>query len=288
MILEKTFKTLTAVIFAILYFSNMAFSQEPVKLLMRADDMGKTYGRTKGIIKAHKEGIITSASIMPTSAYFEESVKLCKENPSLAVGIHISIADITQRPVLSPEVIPSIVGPNGFFYENTSQLEKVNPKIEEIEKEIRAQIGKARASGLHFVYLDWHRSVSPEVQDLIAKICKDEKLIYGQAKDGFVYGYKWTSLVSESWPKQELPDGQTAYYAASAFDEAKRQTFFNSLNNLKPGKYIVAVHPGSAEPERSSMTELLCSPVTKEIIKTNKIQLVSYYDLWEEEYGKTK
>lgn len=286
MTLKRTYK-LIAVIFAVLYFNNMAFAQESIKLLMRADDMGKTYGRTMGIIKAHKEGIITSASIMPTSAYFEESVKLCKENPSLAVGIHLSIADITQRPVLSPELIPSIVAPNGFFYENSAQIEKVNPKIEEIEKEIRAQIGKARATGLHFVYLDWHRSVSPEVQDLILKICKDEKLIYGQARNGFVYDYKWTSLVSESWPKQELPDGQTAYYAAQPFDAAKQQTFFDSLKKLAPGKYIVAVHPGSAEPERNSMTELLCSPHTKEIIKARNIQLVSYYDLWEEEYGKT-
>lgn len=288
MTFKKTYTKLIAIIIALFYFSSMAFSQETVKLLMRADDMGKTYGRTKGIIKAHKEGIITSASIMPTSAYFEESVKLCKENPTLAVGIHISIADITQRPVLSPELIPSLVTANGFFYENTAQLEKAKPKIEEIEKEIRAQIGKARATGLHFVYLDWHRSVSPEVQDLILKICKDEKLIYGQAKDGFVYGYKWTSLVSESWPRQELPDGQTAYYAAPAFDETKKQTFLNSLNNLTPGKYIVAVHPGSAEPERNSMTGLLCLPETKKIIKEKNIRLVSYNDLWEEEYGKTK
>ncbi len=273
---------------AVCLISNIASSQEPIKLLMRADDMGKTYCRTMGIIKAHKEGIITSASIMPTSAYFEESVKLCKENPNLAVGIHLSIADITQRPVLSPELIPSIVAPNGFFYENTAQLTAVKPKIEEIEKELRAQIGKARATGLNFVYLDWHRSVSQEVQDLILKICKDEKLIYGQAKDGFVYGYKWSSLTQESWPKYELPDGQTAYYAAPALNEARKQTFFNSLNNLTPGKYLVAVHPGSWEPERSSMTELLCSPKTKEIIKAKNIRLVSYYDLWVEEYGKDK
>jgi predicted glycoside hydrolase/deacetylase ChbG (UPF0249 family) len=272
----------------IIFIQSLSFAQEPIKLLMRADDMGKTYGRTLGIIKAHNEGIINSASIMPTSAYFEESVTLCKENPSLAVGIHITIADNTQRPVLSPELIPSIVSSNGFFYENSSHLEKLNPKIEDIEKEIRAQIGKVRATGLQFVYLDWHRSVSPEVQNLILKICKDEKLIYGQARNGLMYGYKWTSLVPESWPKQEMPDGQIVYYAAPAFSAEKKQSFFDAINNLAPGKYIAAVHPGLAEPQRISMTELLCSSKLKEIMKRRNIQLVSYHDLWKEEFAKIK
>ncbi len=285
---KKSYKKASLLLLIIFCLYNLVSAQGPIQLLMRADDMGKTYGRTLGIIKAHKEGIITSASLMPTSDYFEESVKLCKENPSLAIGIHLTIADITQRPVLSPELVPSLVTPNGFFYENAAQLKEANPRIDEIEKEIRAQIGKVRATGLNFVYLDWHRSVAPEVQEVIMKICKDEKLIYGQTIDNMVYGHKWISFVPESWPKQLLPDGQTAYYAAPGFEKDQQELFFNSLNNLTPGKYIVAVHPGVYEPQRASMTELLCSPRTKEIIKSKNINLISYYDLWKDEYGASK
>ena len=272
-------------------------SAKSIQLLVRGDDMGKDYGRTKGFMKAHKEGILTSASIMATSIYFNESVQFCKENPTLAAGIHITILDGTQRPVLSPDEVPSLVNPKGFFYENINQLNNANPKIEEIEKEIRAQIEKVRASGLHFVYLDWHRYGGAETRvgkirkEVTIKLCQEKQLIFGQDckyNDGSMYGYVRKSLVPESWPKQRLPDGQEVYYPATALSKEDQQLFFDRLTNLKPGKWTEVVHPGLAEPERTSVTELLCSPKTKEIIKMKNIQLISYYNLWEDEYGKLR
>ncbi len=69
-------------------------------------------------------------------------------------------------------------------------------------------------------------------------------------------------------------------------NKEQQQLFFDRLTNIKPGKWFTNVHPGLAGPERASVTELLCSPKTKEIIKMKNIQLVSYYDLWKEEFGK--
>jgi len=257
-----------------------------IRLLVRGDDMGKNYGRTVGFMKSHKEGILTSASIMATSVYFDESVRFCKENPALAAGVHITILDGTQRPVLSPEKVPSLVTPKGFFYENSEELLQRNAREEEMEMEMRAQIEKARHSGLHFVYLDWHRGVFPAAQQMIAKLCKEEKLILGHSNDGYVYGYKLTGMVrGEKFPSQVLPDGQTAFYSAPESTAEEQQSFFDALNDLKPGRWLTVCHPGWADPNRASTTKLLCSPKTKEIIKRKNIQLVSYKDIWEEEYG---
>jgi predicted glycoside hydrolase/deacetylase ChbG (UPF0249 family) len=271
--------------------SNDAGSNTTIRLLVRMDDMGNTYGRTKGIIKAFKEGILASAGIMATSQFFEESAQLCKENPGLAVGIHLTLLGTRIRPVLSPEIIPSIVTPEGFFYETIDQLNKANPNVDEMEKEIRAQIGKVRATGLHFVYLDWHRAVPPAAVEIIEKLCREEKLVYGQdynRGNKSAYGYILIPLMPETWPTQKTPDGQTVYYAAPAFTDEQKQSFFDGLSELKPGRWMLMVHPGLGEPQRASVTELLCSPKTKEIIKMKNIQLVSYYDLWEEEFGKAK
>jgi hypothetical protein len=49
---------------------------------------------------------------------------------------------------------------------------------------------------------------------------------------------------------------------------------------------MAAVHPGMGEPERESVTELLCSVKAKKIIKDKNIQLISYCDLWKSEFGK--
>lgn len=106
-----------------LIYSNQ-HSSESIKLLVRADDFGNSWGRSTGILKAHKEGIVTSTSIMVSSQFFEESVQLCMANPSLTVGIHITIVATRTRPVLSPELVPSILDPEGFFYESMDELVK--------------------------------------------------------------------------------------------------------------------------------------------------------------------
>ena len=95
--------------------------------------MGNSYDVGLAIIKAHKEGIVTSASVMPTSPFFDEAVKLCKANPSLAAGIHITLLGTRITPALSPEEVRSLVTPEGFFYETIDQLENVKSNIEEIE-----------------------------------------------------------------------------------------------------------------------------------------------------------
>lgn len=269
-------------------FQVAASAQEPIKLLVRADDMGATYDKTLGIIKAYKDGIVTSASLMPNSAFFDESVQLCKDNPGLAVGLHITLLGSKERPVLSPEKIPTIVTDEGFFHEKAEQLLADGADPLEIEREIRAQIGQARASGLDFVYMDHHRGVPEVVKEVIYKLCREQQLIYGQVWEGSVYGYIRLGILPENWPYQKMPDGQIVYYAAPAFTQEQKEAYWEKLENLEPGKWLAVEHPGLFDPERAGVTELMCHPRTLEIIRNRNIQLVSYRDLWEEVYGKEK
>jgi hypothetical protein len=276
-------------------FSNRE-SGRSVRLLVRADDMGITYDKTMAIIKAHKEGIVTSTSLMTASPFFEEAVQLSKENPTLAVGVHITLVASTRtRSVLPPDEVPSILTQEGFFYYDVDELSEANPKYEEMEKEVRAQVEKAREHGLHFVYIDWHKSGNPEAEaskmrkEIIVKICREQRLIFGSDWEGEIYGYKRIPFVPEHFPIHVLPDGKKFLSPpAPELSEDDKQVFYDRLNSLKPGKWLAPVHPGLSEPERASVTELMCSGETKEIIKKQNIQLVSYYDLWEEEFGKNK
>jgi chitin disaccharide deacetylase len=265
-------------------------SSQLIRLIVRADDMGNSWGVTLGIIRSYREGIVTSASLMPTGSFFEESVKLCKENPELDVGVHVTLIDVDtkSRSVLSPELVPSLLNPEGFFHETLEKLNNANPKVEEMEKEIRAQVKKARASGVRLSYIDNHMSVPDAAREIINKVCMEEHLIIGQMlKDGSLYGYKRLGHNVESWPRHVLPDGRMTLYAAPSLSPDKKKEFFDLLTNLEPGEnYMVNFHPGMGEPERISITELLCAAETKEIIKRKNIRLVSYYDVWKDEYGK--
>jgi predicted glycoside hydrolase/deacetylase ChbG (UPF0249 family) len=265
--------------------SGIADAGSAIRLLMRADDMGNSYGRTLGIIKAHRAGIITSASIMPTSQFFEESVRLCQQNPKLAMGIHITLFGTRTRPALSPESVPSLVTPEGFFYEGLAEV-KHELNVKEMEQEITAQVERVMATGLRIVYLDWHRSVPKAAIEIITRICDERKLLFGQDRNGAVYGHTRIPLMRETWPSLKAPDGQPVLYAAPSFGKEDQEFFFNTLSALKPGTWMGVVHPGTGEPQRASVVELLCSPRTKDIIQSKNIHLVSYNDLWDEVYGK--
>ena len=80
----------------------------PIELCVRGDDMGHSLDVNLGIIKAHTDGIVTSASLMPPTAYFDDAVARCRAHPKLAPGIHLTLmAVIPMRPVLPVEQVPA-------------------------------------------------------------------------------------------------------------------------------------------------------------------------------------
>src|SRR3989338_5176943 len=86
-------------------------------LIVTGDDFGLSSGTNHAIIKAHREGILTSASLMATGRAFEEAVELARANPGLSVGLHIVL--LQGRSVLSHEKIPHLVDSVGNFPNNS-------------------------------------------------------------------------------------------------------------------------------------------------------------------------
>ncbi len=115
-----------------------ARADRPIEMVVRGDDMGLGHDINLGIIKAHAEGILTSASLMAPAPYFDEAVELCRQHPKLAAGLHTTLMATTPiRPILPADQVPSLVAPDGYFYRCYEDFVKAQPKIEEVEKEIR-------------------------------------------------------------------------------------------------------------------------------------------------------
>ena len=263
----------------------LSCSQEPeIKLLVRGDDMGGSHDANMGIIKAYQEGIVTSASILPGASHFEEAVELCKANPGLSAGIHLTLTNTASRPILPVEEVPSLVNEEGYLFETRAEFEANNPEPEDIEKEFRAQIAKVRATGLDFCYLDIHRDFPPMAKEIIRKLCTEEKLIYGD--DPIEYGYKRNTMINEKWPYITHPDGTIEYIDSPPLSEEDKEAYYNAMENLTPGGWALYSHPYLEEAQGASTTALLCSERTKKIIKDKNIKLVGYCDIWEEVYGK--
>jgi hopanoid biosynthesis associated protein HpnK len=85
----------------------------PRRLIVNADDFGRSHSINESIIQAHREGILTTTSLMMNESACDEAVALAKKNPKLGVGLHLTL--LVGRSALSPEKIPDLVNSSGEF-----------------------------------------------------------------------------------------------------------------------------------------------------------------------------
>ncbi|HUB87099.1 MAG TPA: hopanoid biosynthesis-associated protein HpnK, partial [Verrucomicrobiae bacterium] len=128
------------------------------RLIVNADDFGLSHSVNEAVIRAHRDGILTSASLMVNEAGFDEAVKLARENPRLGVGLHLTL--LCGKSALPPEKIPGLVnvrgqfGGNpvlvGFNYFSKPQLR------EQLRAEIHAQFKTFHSTGLPLDHVNGH------------------------------------------------------------------------------------------------------------------------------------
>ena len=130
------------------------------QLIVNADDFGLHTLINQGIIKGHREGFITSTSIMPSATAYDEAVELALANPNLGIGIHLTLVGGVQ-PVLPKDKIASLVDAEGRFLPDYVAFAKRfytgGVKSSELEAELHAQIEKALASNFNITHIDSHQ-----------------------------------------------------------------------------------------------------------------------------------
>src|SRR5688572_31067184 len=90
------------------------------RLIVNADDLGRSPGIDRGIVRAHERGIVTSTTLMANAPGAERAAALARECPSLDVGVHLVLT--YARPLTDPRRIPSLVEPDGSFPRSPSAI----------------------------------------------------------------------------------------------------------------------------------------------------------------------
>jgi chitin disaccharide deacetylase len=136
----------------------MASSLGSRRLIVNADDFGRSSSINQAVIRAHKEGILTTASLMVNESAFDEAVTLAKANPTLGVGLHLTL--LCGHSCLPPTQIPGLVNSQreftnspsgaGFRYFFGRQLR------DQLRAEIHAQFQKFRDAGLPLDHVNGH------------------------------------------------------------------------------------------------------------------------------------
>jgi hopanoid biosynthesis associated protein HpnK len=131
----------------------------PARLIVNADDLGLAPEVNAAIEQAHRDGILTAASLMVGEPAAAAGVALARRNPGLAIGLHLTLTDGT--PTLPPAQIPALVQPNGRFRDDMAglglTLATSAAARAQLRAEIAAQCDAFAATGLSCDHLNAHK-----------------------------------------------------------------------------------------------------------------------------------
>lgn len=191
-----------------------------IKLVVNADDFGYSRGINYGIIDAHKNGIVNSATMMMNMPGASHAVELAKENPNLLVGIHLVLT--CGKPLLND--VPTLVNKNGYFKSRREFIKDRNISLNDLEREWTAQIEKFLKTGLTLTHFDSHHHVHtipeflPVVQKLAHKYHLSARRISEDALEGitpytdvFLHDFYGEGVTADYFDKilTRVQDGQS-------------------------------------------------------------------------------
>ncbi len=154
----------------------MAPMAAPVRLVVTADDFGADIAVNAAVETAHRDGILTAASLMVTGAAADDAVARARSLPGLGVGLHLVLVE--GRPVLPASQVPGLVDDAGLFRTNMVAAGvdfALKPAVRrQLAAEIEAQFEAFAATGLPVDHVNAHKHfhLHPVIAGLIIRIGK--------------------------------------------------------------------------------------------------------------------
>jgi hopanoid biosynthesis associated protein HpnK len=143
-------------------------------LIITADDFGAAPEVNEAVALAHRDGVLTAASLMVGAPAAAKAVAMARATPSLAVGLHLVLTD--GRPTLPATQVPHLVNRDGRFHDNMAAAGATmffSPVARaELAAEIAAQFGAFAATGLILDHVNAHKHfhLHPTITGLILRI----------------------------------------------------------------------------------------------------------------------
>ena len=273
---------------------------EERRIILHCDDFGLALCANDGVEQALTTGIATSASVMMPCPWAYDAVRRATAHPEWAVGIHLTFSAewprYRWRPILSPERVPGLYGPDGFMWPRGGDV-PAHASAQEVFAEALAQVELAQAWGLRPGHLDVHMGVmyQPEFRDVYLALAERLGLPLRMPDR------------REAWP----PDGPGATATVGIRDEARRcglrfpdyMAHYGRLPHEDMAGFLVRVletlpvgtterffHPAVDTPELRGMTQggadrvedlrvLTENVEVRRVLAERDIRRVSYRDL---------
>lgn len=264
-------------------------------LIVHADDLAVAHSVDAASFEALDKDAVTSASLMVPCPWLNEVASYAKDHAGADLGLHLTLTSEWKvyrwGPVESKDKVPSLLDPSGYLWQETAPAAQ-NIKPEDAEREIRAQIERAMAAGIHPTHLDSHMGVlfaGPNLFAVYVKVAHEYHLPFLAPR---IPGdpLKFSSQLSG---KDPVVDSVVMANPAVHAEDWK-EFYETAIKNLKPGLSEMIVHLGhdSAELQAVAMDHpdygsawrqrdynFVTSAEFKKMLGENHIVLVKWRDL---------
>jgi len=277
----------------------MSDSAPQRRLIVNADDFGCSESINEAVIRAHRDGVLTSASLMVNETAASQAVQMARQCPRLGVGLHLAL--VCGRAALSPEEIPNLAAPNGRFSDNAVAAGLKYFFSSKCRTQLRAEIGaqfdRFHATGLPLDHVNGHlhMHLHPVVLEILMenaerwgiramRLTRDRFFLNARIASG-----KWAYRASHAiiyrmlsdWARPRLARKMIRHTNAvfglmqtSRVDCAYIETL---LPRLPPGDSELYSHP-SLDHSRNEY-DALVNPAIRNLLPQHGIRLIRYQDL---------
>ncbi len=137
----------------------LGFSENDRLVIIHADDIGMCHASVQAFKDLWRAGTITSGATMVPCAWFPAVAQMCRENPDMDMGVHVTLnAEWTiyrWGPVSTRDQASGLIDANGYFHQWHKAVYQ-NARPEAVDMEVNAQIEQALAAGIDITHVDSH------------------------------------------------------------------------------------------------------------------------------------
>ena len=222
--------------------------------VVHVDDLGMSHAANQGGFAALAAGPATCGSVMVPCPWFPDAAARARADPSLDLGVHLTLNaeydSYRWGPVLGAGAVPSLVDGEGYLPRTVEEVVDT-ADLDEVDRELRAQIDRALEAGIDVTHLDSHMGTMfhPGFYDIYLQLGRDYRLPL------FVFrnpeSEKTIRLEADGWP---LFDGFCA--DSLDFEPGEGQTHNRRrIRELGRGLNYLICHAAEAGPELSAITD---------------------------------
>lgn len=149
-------------------------------IIINADDFGRHAEINRAVEQGLVHGCLRSATVMPGGAAFAGAIDIARRHEALGLGVHFTLVD--GNPILPPSEIPSLVAEDGrFLPDHTALLRrylKGGVNLEEVRRELAAQLRKVEATGVPISHVDSHQHMHtlPGIIDIVLDLAVSARI----------------------------------------------------------------------------------------------------------------